>query len=179
MDRIAARAGVSKPVLYDHFDSKRDLYIAVLGQQVGALRLRVLPPAGSPKATIEERLCLSARAALGFAREHPDAWRLLFQEPIGDEEIARAFGRMRAAATEAVAAVLTANGFRAPRETDPELAARAVAGMLMAAVESLGDHTLAYPSVDPDALVSIYRDVVWVGLRRAASPPGAAIPPGP
>lgn len=169
MDRIAARSGISKPVLYDHFDSKRDLYIAVLAQQVRALRGCVLPPASSPDATIEERLRLSARAALIFAREHPDAWRLLFQEPIGDEEITRAFGEMRVAATDAVAAVVAANGFKPPQGVDPDLATRAVAGMLMAAAESLGDRALEHPSVDLDALLSIYMDLVWMGVRQAAN----------
>jgi AcrR family transcriptional regulator len=169
MDRIAARSGVSKPVLYDHFDCKRELYIAVLAQQVRALRGCVLPPASPSTATPGERLRLSARAALSFAREHPDAWRLLFQEPIGDEEIARAFGEMRAAATDAVATVIAAAGFKPPEGVDPDLAARAVAGMLMAAVESLGDHALEHPSVDLDALLSIYMDLVWPGVRQAAS----------
>src|SRR6476469_3777018 len=34
MDEIAERAGVSKPVLYQHFSSKLELYLAVLAQHV-------------------------------------------------------------------------------------------------------------------------------------------------
>jgi AcrR family transcriptional regulator len=168
MDGIAARAGISKPVLYDHFDSKRGLYTAVLAGQVGALRDRVLPPANSGETTLEERLRLSALGALSFAREHPDAWRLLFQEPIGDKEIARAFDAMRAAATDAVAGVIGANGIKPPQGVDADFAARAAARMLMAAVESLGDHALEHPSVDLDALLSIYMDLVWAGARDAS-----------
>lgn len=37
MDEIADRAGVSKPVLYQHFTSKLDLYLAVLAQHVEIL----------------------------------------------------------------------------------------------------------------------------------------------
>jgi AcrR family transcriptional regulator len=37
MDDIADRAGVSKPVLYQHFPGKRELYLALLEQQVDAL----------------------------------------------------------------------------------------------------------------------------------------------
>jgi len=169
VDGIAARSGISKPVLYEHFDSKRELYIAVLEEQVSALRDRVLPPASSATATSRERLRLSVRAALSFARERPNAWRLLFQEPLGDEEIARAFGEMRAAAADAVSAVIVANGFKPPKGVGPDLAARAVAGMLMAAAESLGDHALEHPLVDLDVLLSIYMDLVWPGVRHAAS----------
>src|ERR1700740_1174744 len=34
MDEIAERAGVSKPVLYQHFSSKLELYLAVLNRHV-------------------------------------------------------------------------------------------------------------------------------------------------
>src|SRR5690242_3835526 len=37
MDEIADRAGVSKPVLYQHFSSKLDLYLAVLRRHVDNL----------------------------------------------------------------------------------------------------------------------------------------------
>src|SRR3712207_4899585 len=41
MDDIADRAGVSKPVLYQHFPGKRELYLALLEQQVDELADRV------------------------------------------------------------------------------------------------------------------------------------------
>src|SRR6188472_2833736 len=41
MDDIADRAGVSKPVLYQHFPGKRDLYLALLEEHVSELADRV------------------------------------------------------------------------------------------------------------------------------------------
>src|ERR671917_224383 len=41
MDDIADRAGVSKPVLYQHFPGKRELYLALLEEHVGRLAQRV------------------------------------------------------------------------------------------------------------------------------------------
>src|SRR5262252_9601490 len=41
MDDIAERAGVSKPVLYQHFPSKLDLYVALLDQHAQMLESRV------------------------------------------------------------------------------------------------------------------------------------------
>src|SRR5215211_984935 len=41
MDDIADRAGVSKPVLYQHFPGKRELYLALLEEQVDHLAERV------------------------------------------------------------------------------------------------------------------------------------------
>ena len=37
MDEIAERAGVSKPVLYQHFPGKLDLYLALLDESVDEL----------------------------------------------------------------------------------------------------------------------------------------------
>ena len=37
MDEIAERAGVSKPVLYQHFPGKQELYLALLDESVAAL----------------------------------------------------------------------------------------------------------------------------------------------
>ena len=37
LDEIAERAGVSKPVLYQHFPGKLDLYLALLDESVAAL----------------------------------------------------------------------------------------------------------------------------------------------
>src|SRR6478735_6503772 len=42
MDDIAERAGVSKPVLYQHFPGKLDLYLALLETQADALRAAVV-----------------------------------------------------------------------------------------------------------------------------------------
>src|SRR5215213_7020162 len=41
VDEIARRAGVTPPVLYDHFDSKRDLYAHLLERQARELATRV------------------------------------------------------------------------------------------------------------------------------------------
>ncbi len=76
-------------------------------------------------------------------------------------------GGTRAAATEAVAAVIAQSGFKPPRGVDPSLGTRALAGMLMAAAESLGDRALEHPSVDLDALMDIYMGMVWGGARQA------------
>ena len=44
MDEIADRAGVSKPVLYQHFPSKLDLYLAVLDLHIDSLVLKFKRP---------------------------------------------------------------------------------------------------------------------------------------
>src|SRR6202789_4667338 len=41
MDEIAERAGISKPVLYQHFPSKLELYLALLDQHADTLERQV------------------------------------------------------------------------------------------------------------------------------------------
>ena len=53
MDDIAERAGVSKPVLYQHFPGKLDLYLALLDQHVDALGERVRDALARPTTTTQ------------------------------------------------------------------------------------------------------------------------------
>jgi len=54
-DRIAARARLNKAMLYYHFGSKRDLYLAVVRDMVGTVGIRVRAIADGP-GTAEEKL---------------------------------------------------------------------------------------------------------------------------
>ena len=49
LDQIAAAAGVTKPIVYRHFDSKRDLYLALLDRHRDDLAgfVSAIPAAGS------------------------------------------------------------------------------------------------------------------------------------
>ena len=51
MDDIAERAGVSKPVLYQHFPGKLDLYLALLDQHAEAMVAAVRDGAGRRRPT--------------------------------------------------------------------------------------------------------------------------------
>ena len=54
LDEIATAAGVTKPIVYRHFDSKRDLYVALLESH--RADLATLIPAMPSEGSVEERL---------------------------------------------------------------------------------------------------------------------------
>jgi AcrR family transcriptional regulator len=92
MDEIAAAAGISKAVVYDHVDSKRDLYTQLLNQ----IRLDIedaVDRALEPLETDEERrFHAAADAVYRYVEEHQEASRLLLLElhganlsPVGRE----------------------------------------------------------------------------------------------
>ena len=77
MDEIAEAAGVTKPVLYQHFPSKRALYRELLDEVDEQLVARlVAATAGAP--TGRERVQCGFAAYFRFVAEHRAAFRLLF-----------------------------------------------------------------------------------------------------
>src|SRR5215467_12189307 len=88
MDEIAERAGVSKPVLYQHFPGKLELYIALLDQSVGRLVEAVRT---ALRATTENRQRVNATFAAyyGFVAEHRGMFRLVFESDLTNEPAVR------------------------------------------------------------------------------------------
>jgi len=75
MDDVAGEAGVTKLIVYRHFDTKEELYRAVLADISGRLRDELLREMQLP---VPERYGFTTRAILKVARQNPDAVRLLF-----------------------------------------------------------------------------------------------------
>jgi AcrR family transcriptional regulator len=77
LDDIAEAAGISRVLLYRHFDSKTDLYRAVLDRAIGRLTAAV----GTRDFTYA-----SIDALLAAASEDPDGFRLLFHHAAREPE---------------------------------------------------------------------------------------------
>ncbi|MGH2682207.1 MAG: TetR/AcrR family transcriptional regulator [Actinomycetota bacterium] len=84
MDSVAKEAGVTKPILYDHFPSKRDLYLALLEDDLANLRER-LHDALDRSGGNRERIRGSFQAYFDFVDDHAEGFRLLMQEATGPE----------------------------------------------------------------------------------------------
>src|SRR6201998_1697242 len=78
MDEIAERAGVSKPVLYQHFSSKLELYLAVLERHVENLVSGVRQ---ALRATTDnrQRLRSAVQAFFDFIEHDGQGYRLIFE----------------------------------------------------------------------------------------------------
>src|SRR5690348_7588746 len=88
IDRIAEGAGISAPVIYRHFGSKKELYNELLEASGMALLAATTEEEGYD--TAEELLRGNIRAFFQFVEEHPAAWRILFLDPAPDAEISEA-----------------------------------------------------------------------------------------
>ena len=78
MDEIAERAGVSKPVLYQHFSSKLELYLAVLAQHVDNL-VSGVRQALRTTTDNRQRLRAAVQAFFDFIEHDSQGYRLIFE----------------------------------------------------------------------------------------------------
>ncbi|HVT68729.1 MAG TPA: TetR/AcrR family transcriptional regulator [Trebonia sp.] len=89
MDEIADRAGVSKPVLYQHFPGKQDLYLALLDESVERL-VEAVGAAIRSTADNRQRVNATFAAYFGYVAEHSGTFKLVFESDFTSEPAVRA-----------------------------------------------------------------------------------------
>ena len=101
VEDIVAAAGVSKPMLYRHFESKKELHVKLLERRRDELALAALGEFMEAKGAPERRLEAMLDAWFAHVGEHPYSSRMLFRDATGDAEIValqrELRGRQRAA----------------------------------------------------------------------------------
>ncbi|MEU6079426.1 TetR/AcrR family transcriptional regulator [Streptomyces sp. NPDC047108] len=88
MDDIAERAGVSKPVLYQHFPGKLDLYLALLDQHCEAL-LQAVRAALASTTDNKLRVAATMDAYFAYVEDEGGAFRLVFESDLTNEPAVR------------------------------------------------------------------------------------------
>lgn len=107
MDDIADRANVSKPVLYQHFPSKLDLYLAVLDLHIDSLVFALQKAIASTKEN-KNRVKATVDAYFGFIDSEGGAFRLLFESDMSVEpQVRERLNRMTYDCAAAVSAVIS------------------------------------------------------------------------
>src|SRR3954462_4782763 len=109
MDEIAERAGVSKPVLYQHFPGKLELYMALLEMHVDELIGRVTD---AMESTTDNKLRVRnvVAAYFDFVDGESQAYRLVFESDLrGEPAVQDAVERATEASVRAITATITAD----------------------------------------------------------------------
>ncbi|HEX4704757.1 MAG TPA: TetR/AcrR family transcriptional regulator [Pseudonocardiaceae bacterium] len=109
MDEIAERAGVSKPVLYQHFPGKLELYLALLETHVDELVSRVRV---AMESTTDNKLRVLAAvgAFFDFVDGEGQAFRMVFESDLrGEPAVQDAVERATSASVEAITETITAD----------------------------------------------------------------------
>jgi AcrR family transcriptional regulator len=89
MDDIADRAGVSKPVLYQHFPGKLELYLALLDESAEEL-VAIVREALSSTTDNKQRVPATFRAFFDYVGTSGEAFRLVFESDLSNEPAVRA-----------------------------------------------------------------------------------------
>lgn len=129
---VARRAGISRPIVYEHFGDLSGLLRALIGREMEQALAQVSESAladlteGDPI----ELMIDSLRAYLTAVEQHPNTWRLVLMPPEGAPEILRrSIVRGRNGVLERLIKAV-APGLKPGRQTpDPELTARTLSAI--------------------------------------------------
>ena len=107
MDEIADRAKVSKPVLYQHFPSKLELYLAVLDLHIDSLVFAIQKAIAANREN-SARVAATVEAYFGFIDSEGEAFRLLFESDMSVEpQVRERLNRMTYDCAAAISAVIS------------------------------------------------------------------------
>lgn len=166
VEEIAARAGVSKPVVYEHFGGKEGVYAVVVDRDVTMLMsmMRKALSGGSFRQLLEQ----AAVAFLDFIDEHPDGFRILVRDaPIGSQ--GASFQSILGDVASRVEGILV-DAFEA-RGHDPE-AAPMYSQMLVGMVGTTGQWWLDTRTPAKEIVAAHLVNLAWNGLSGMEKNPG-------
>jgi len=167
---IAREAGVTKPVLYQHFASKRDLYTAVLNDIGDRLRAAVLD-AIDQSAPPRQQVSSGIAAYTTFVDTDREGFQLLFcGNSRQDDEWSAIAGAVERSLAEAIADLIVVDGVSFEHRI-------ALGHGIVAMAEGMMRYWLLDPesNLDREQLVQSLVSLMWGGLRNLH--PGAAGPP--
>jgi AcrR family transcriptional regulator len=169
VDRIAEAAGISPPVIYRHFGSKKELYIELL--QSSGMALLAATTREDAYGTVEELLRENIRAFFHFVEEHPAAWRILFLDPAPDPAIAEVQRQIQDQATKRLAEVIVARvrGLKVSTRIRRREADELIAQAGKSALNGLAVWWWDRPELKADQLAAVAMDLLWRGLGNLGS----------
>jgi len=171
VEEIAAAAGVSKPVVYEHFGGKEGLYAAVVEREArrldDAIQAALAGESGGSRALIER----GAVALLDYIDERPTGFRVVSRDSSAGGSYADVMSDVADRVENVLRGPLGRRGF------DPDLAmpfSRALVGLVAAAGQAWLETRRPPKAVLATELVNL----AWNGLANLEQPPDAAVGPG-
>lgn len=166
VEEIAARADVSKPVVYEHFGGKEGLYAVIVDREVERLTsmlLATLSQPRHPKVIVEQ----AALALLDYIESNTDGFRIL----VRDSPVAQATGTFSSLIGDVATQVehLLADQF-ASRDLDAATAPM-YAQMLVGMIALTGQWWLEARSPDKRVVAAHLVNLAWYGLADLKNHP--------
>ena len=167
VDEIAAASKITKPVLYDHFSSKQDLYMQVSRE----IRERLLSAGrevilSSPG--IAARIRAGVEAFFVFAEKNLGAIRILLSPPRDEDRLYRSIQVLQDEATASLMKMVLAAGVPAPVNEAGARKLRLQVEFIKRGLHALGEWRIQHPSVSRDVVVDAISDLIRAGLASQA-----------
>jgi AcrR family transcriptional regulator len=163
IDAIVAASGITKPVLYDHFSSKGDLYIQVCKH----IRERLLAAGNqvvTPSRGIAERIRAGVEAFFEFAEQNPAAIRILLSPPRDEKRLYGAVQAVQDEATAAITKMYLAIGVTPPRDAESVSQLQVQVEFIKRGLHALGQWRLEHASTSRDVVVDAISRLIHSGL---------------
>lgn len=171
LDEVAQDAGLTKGAIYWHFDSKNELFFALLDHKFAQHTASVPDELRAAAATADPRRAVTTLLKAGFDRLRADAdWPRLYLEFIAqarDDSLRARLAQFHAASHALVATYVRAmqDAGLAPRDRDPHTAAL----FWCALFDGLLLSWLVNPATDLDMQVERIVDLLWQGIAPTAT----------
>jgi AcrR family transcriptional regulator len=168
IDEIAKRSGVSPPVVYDHFESKKDLHTRLLERHLAELRLvwREQLSGDDPQ---EQRIARAFDAWFAYVQTHPYAWKMLFHDTTGEPDVQAVHREIRmqsrAALLPLLAEELGTEDAGEPIDDALEMAWE----LLRSALQGLALWWQHHQYIPRSQVVATAMSGLWIGLERVRS----------
>ena len=160
MDDIAETAGVSKPVLYQHFSSKLDLYLALLDASCDRL-VEIVRAALDSTDRNADRVAVTMEAFYEFVSSASGEFRFVFESDLtGDDRVQRRLWQVNNEIADLMAEVIAAD--TALRPDQAKLLAISLVGVAQVSARYWVSGGTSIPLAETKALVS---RLAWRGIR--------------
>jgi AcrR family transcriptional regulator len=164
IDDVAAAAGISKALIYEHFASKQELYLELMNNAAMEMLGLLVAAASAPGMAGALRMENAAAAGFQYVQEHPHAFHM-FVRDVTDPEISERQESLRRSAVTAMADVMEME----PPETRAGMTRQhteQLAEMVVAGYYALADWWLRNPDFPRMEVVRSMLQFMWLGLGR-------------
>jgi AcrR family transcriptional regulator len=170
VEEIAAKASVSKPMVYEHFGGKEGLYAVVVDREIAAL-LGGITGTLSAELGSRETLERAAGALLDYIESNTDGFRILVRDsPAGQST--GSFASLISDVASQVEHILAAEFKR--RKLDPKTAPL-YAQMLVGMVALTGQWWLDSPKMKKADVAAHLVNLAWNGLANLEKKPALSV----
>ena len=164
MDAIAARAEISKPMLYLYYGSKDELFSACIARESGRF-MEAMSAGFDPGMRQRDQARTLVREFLRFVHQNAQSWRVLYRVSVGANAFSHVVAESRASITKMITDLIRrGTTVEGASDIDFELTAVALVGAGEAVADRISDG-----DVDLDTATELLLGITWRGLVGVGS----------